>query len=386
MDFAATTPLDPVVLEAMLPWLAQEYGNPSSPYRAARRARAALDDARERVAAVLGARAKEIYFTSGGTEALNLALFGRAFLPEEEGKPVVCSAVEHQAVLRAAAFLQERGRDVVSVPVDGEGFVNMDDWERALEKGAAVAALMYANNEIGTVQPVAEAAEAARRRSVPLLVDAVQAPGLLPLHVDELGCDLLALSAHKFYGPKGVGILYVRSGTALAPHLHGGGQERGLRAGTENVAGIVGCALALERAAASLSEARHIGALRDRLWDAVRAKVPDARLNGPAAPRLADNVNVRFSGVDGESLLLNLDRAGLAASSGSACTSGSLRASHVLLALGLTEEEARSSLRLSIGRRTTADEVDRAAAIIADEVARLRQRAALASRFAPEKR
>src|SRR5690625_4912328 len=251
MDYAATTPLAPEVFEAMRPWLAEQFGNPSSPYRLARRARAAVDDARERVAAVLGAQAKEIYFTSGGTEAVNLALFGRAFAPEQRGRAVVASAVEHQAVLETAAFLNENDRPSRIVAVDNNGVVDLDGWAAALGDDATVAALMYANNEIGTVQPIAKAADIARTRGVPLLVDGVQAPGLLPLEVDTLGCDLFALSAHKVYGPKGVGVLYVRSGTGMAPHMYGGGQERGLRAGTENVAAIIGCAVALE-----LSDAR----------------------------------------------------------------------------------------------------------------------------------
>lgn len=387
MDYAATTPLAPDVFAAMEPWLTTSFGNPSSPYRSARRARAAVDDAREQVAEIIGAQAKEVYFTSGGTEAANLALLGRAFAPRQEGTPVVVSAIEHQAVLQTARFLHEKGWPKRVVPVRQDGVINMEAWREALQTSPNVAALMYANNEIGTVQPIIEAAAAARNHGVPLFVDAVQAAGLLPLKVDDLGADLLALSAHKFYGPKGVGVLYVRSGTEIVPHLHGGGQERGLRGGTENVAAIVGCAAALARVDSDREAvSTRLQALRDRLWNGIRKQVSDAVLNGDEVKRLPDNVSVRFAGVDGESLLLNLDREGLAASSGSACTSGSLRASHVLLALGLRDDEARSSVRLTIGKQTTEADVDRAIAIIAQQVTRLRERTQLATRFAPGKR
>lgn len=387
MDYAATTPVDASVWAAMEPWLRAHFGNPSSPYKTARQARAAVDEARGQVADLIGAAPSEVYFTSGGTEAANLALFGRAHADGQKGKQIVASAVEHQAVMQSASFLGEHGWNAVTVPVDGDGVIDMDAWREALGRDTAVAALMYANNEIGTVQPVRAAAAIAKERGVPVFVDGVQAVGLLPVRVDELGCDLFALSAHKFYGPKGIGVLYVRTGTAMTPHIHGGGQERGLRAGTENVAGIVGLAAALASAeAVREAEAARLSLLRDRLWEGIRSRVPDASLNGHETERLPDNVNVSFPGVDGESLLLNLDREGLAASSGSACTSGSLRASHVLTSIGLSEKDARSSLRLSVGKQTTEADVDRAVHIVATAVERLRERAKLAEQFAPVKR
>lgn len=387
LDYAATTPLDPQVLEVMLPWLQQHYGNPSSPYAAARRVRAALDDAREQVAELIGAKPSEIYFTSGGTESANLALSGRAYAAGERGRQIVVSAIEHQAVLQTARFLSDNGFKKTVIPVNKDGVTDVGALEDSLKENTAVVAVMYANNEIGTVQPLADVRDVVEARGVPLFVDAVQAAGLLPVDVDDLGCDLLALSAHKVYGPKGVGVLYVRSGVEMIPHVHGGSQERGLRAGTENVAGIVGCAKALALATERRQrEAERLSRLRERLAAGLLRKVPDSSLNGHPTQRLPDNVNIAFAGVDGESLLLNLDRRGVAASGGSACTSGSLHPSHVLLAIGLSDEAARSSLRFTVGKHTTKEDVDKAVDIVAEEVARLRERAAVAARFAPAKR
>lgn len=384
MDYAATTPLSPEVLEVMLPWLHDDFGNPSSPYRAARRARAAVDDAREQVAGLIGARPSEIYFTSGGTEAANLALAGRAFAPGQQHKQIVATTVEHQAVLQTAAFLGQHGWRDAYVPVDEDGVVAVDALTETLREATAVAAVMYANNEIGTIQPLAAVSAVTRANGVPLFVDAVQAAGLLPVDVDVLHCELLALSAHKFYGPKGVGVLYARTGVPMTPHVHGGAQERGLRAGTENVAGIVGCARALALAVAEReAETARLTRLRDRLSAGILAKVPHAVMNGHPTERLPNNVNVSFPGVDGESLLLNLDRAGVAASGGSACTSGSLHASHVLLATGRTRADAESTLRLTVGKQTTTADVARVVDIVADSVARLRERARVAAQFAP---
>ena len=379
MDYAATTPLDPDVLEAMLPWLREGYGNPSSPYAAARLTRAAVDDARVQVAEALDVKPGEEYFTSGGTEALNLAVKGAAFAARKRGRGahVVVSAVEHQAVLASAAFLERQGFGVTRVPVDEYGVVHPVAVAEALRPDTALVAVMHANNEIGTIQPVEEIARITRARGVPLLVDAVQTAGLLEVRPDDIGCDLLALSAHKLYGPKGVGVLYVRTGTKLEPLLHGGGQERGLRAGTENVAGIVGLAAALKKALDHRpGEAARLAGLRDALIDGIRRRVPGAVLNGHPVRRLPNNVHFSFPGVDGESLLLNLDLAGVAASAGSACTSGSLEPSHVLTAVGLPKELAASGLRLTVGRHTTEEDVAAVVDIVAETIEKLRGRTA----------
>ncbi|HEY8416641.1 MAG TPA: cysteine desulfurase family protein, partial [Limnochordales bacterium] len=322
MDHAATTPLDPRVREAMAPWLERWHGNPSSPYAAARRARAAIDEARERVAALIGARPSEVYFTSGGTEGDNWAVKGIAWARRAHGRHVVVSAVEHQAVLEAARFLARQGWDLTILPVDGDGLVHPEAVAAALRPDTALVAVMHANNEVGTVQPIADIAAVTRARGVPLVVDAVQTAGLLRLDVEALGCDVLVMSGHKFYGPKGTGAVYIRRGTPIEPLLHGGGQERGLRAGTEAVAGIVGLAHALALAYEELpAVVPRLLQLRGRLMAGILDRVPDVRVNGHRERRLPNNVHVSFAGVDGESLLLNLDLAGLAASSGSACTS-----------------------------------------------------------------
>jgi len=380
MDHAATTPLDPRVREAMAPWLERWYGNPSSPYAAARQARAAIDEARERVAHLIGARPSEVCFTSGGTEGDNWAIKGIAWARRTRGRHLVVSAVEHQAVLEAARFLERQGWELTLVPVDGDGLVHPEAVAEALRPDTALVAVMHANNEVGTVQPIADIAAVTRARGVPLVVDAVQTAGLLRLDVEALGCDVLVMSGHKFYGPKGTGAVYIRRGTPIEPLLHGGGQERGMRAGTEAVAGIVGLAHALtvayeERPAV----VPRLEQLRDRLLAGILARVRDVRVNGHRERRLPNNVHVSFAGVDGESLLLNLDLAGLAASSGSACTSGSLLPSHVLLAMGLPRELARGSLRLTLGKDNTEADVDAAVDLVAQTVARLREKAGTAT-------
>lgn len=384
MDYAATTPLDDAVFAAMEPWLRGAYGNPSSPYAAARQARAAIDEARVQVAKAIGAAPSEIYFTSGGTEAINVAVKGTAWAMREAGRGhhVIVSAIEHQAVLEAAAFLERHGFAVTRVPVDEYGIVQPEAVAGVLQPTTVLVAVMHANNEIGTIQPVREIAQITREREVPLLVDAVQSVGLLAVDVDDIGCDLLALSAHKLYGPKGVGALYVRRGTRVEPLLHGGGQERGLRAGTENVAGIVGLAVALEAAVANRHEAATtLAPLRDALIDGIKNRVPEARLNGHPNERLPNNVNFSFPGIDGESLLLNLDLAGIAASAGSACTSGSLEPSHVLLALGLPKQFAAGALRLTVGKHTTMDDVATVVDTVAETIQRLRGRSVTAARI-----
>jgi cysteine desulfurase len=361
LDHAATTPLDPRVLEAMLPYFSDRFGNPSSIHRVGRQSLDALDEARDSVAAILGTNAKEIVFTSGGSEADNLAIKGVALAQRQAGRGahIISCVTEHHAVLHPLEFLADFGFEVTLLPVDQDGLVNPADLRTALRSDTVLVSIMYGNNEIGTVQPITELAAICRERGVPFHTDAVQAPGALPLQVRELGVDLMTLAAHKFYGPKGVGVLYVRRGTPLSPQLNGGGQERRRRAGTENVAGIVGLAAALRYAEAErVEQVARITALRDRLWDGIKANVPYVSLNGHASQRLPNNLNVTIDFIEGESILLLLDQHGIAASSGSACSSGSLEASHVLLALGLPSERAIGAVRFSLGTSTTSDDID----------------------------
>jgi cysteine desulfurase len=372
-DHAATTPIDPRVLEAMLPYLQDVFGNPSSVYRSARDARRALDDARDSVAEVLGARPGEVIFTSSGSESDNLALKGVAFAHHADGGHIITSRIEHHAVLHTGEFLEKLGFQVTYLAVDQHGLVDPDSVGRAIRSDTILVSIMYANNEIGTIQPIEDIARITRARHVPLHVDAVQAAGSLDLSVDRLGVDLLSLSGHKFYGPKGVGALYIRRGTVCWPLIHGGGQERGRRAGTENVAGIVGFAAALGLAHDERdTRNRHVRRLRDRIIDGVLHDIPGARLNGHPDRRLANNASFCFDSVSGESLLLALDQHGIMASTGSACTSGSLEPSHVLLALGLPPETAAGSLRISLGKDNTDAEVDRLLILLPGLIARLR--------------
>jgi cysteine desulfurase len=375
LDHAATTPVDPRVLEAMLPYFTRSYGNPSSIYALGREARAAVDQARARIARVLNCQAREIVFTSGGTESDNLALKGVAFwhLLHGRGRHIVTTAFEHHAVLHSAEYLERFGFAVTYVRPDREGIVHPEAVAEALRPDTVLVSVMYANNEIGTIQPIREIARLCRERGITFHTDAVQAAGTLPLDVEELGVDLLSVSAHKFYGPKGVGFLYVRSGAPILWQQHGGAQESNRRAGTENVPGIVGMATALELAYEELEERNaHVRALRDRLVEGILGRIPDSRLNGHREQRLPNNVNVTFEGVDGETLLLNLDLHGIAASSGSACTTGSTEPSHVLLAIGLTPAQARGSIRLTLGKDNTAAEIERTLDVLEETVARLR--------------
>ncbi|MCX7792683.1 MAG: cysteine desulfurase, partial [Chloroflexaceae bacterium] len=357
LDHAATTPLDPRVLEAMLPYLTEHYGNPSSIHRLGRAALQALDDAREQVALVLGCSRREVIFTGGGSESINLAIKGAALARRAAGARahLIVSAIEHHAVLHAAEYLhQQHGFEVTLLPVDARGLVRPDDLRAALRPDTALVSVMYANNEIGAIQPIADLGAICREAGVPLHTDAVQAAGALPLDVEALKVDYLSLTAHKFYGPKGVGALYARRGAPLLPQINGGAQERRRRAGTENVAGIVGLAAALTLAEERRPvAAERLRALRERLVDGVLAAVPNSWLNGDRVQRLPGNANLGFAGIEGESLLLLLDQAGICASSGSACTSGSLEPSHVLLALGLSPAAANGSVRFSLGHGIT---------------------------------
>ncbi len=377
LDHAATTPTDPRVVEAMLPYLTDLWGNPSSIYFEAREARKGLDAARRSVAGVLGCRPTEVVFTSGGTESDNLALRGVAYGARRRGNHIITSAVEHHAVLHTAERLEQEGFRVTYLPVDREGFVDLGALERALDEETTLVSVMYANNEVGTIQPVAEVARMVKARDPHIAVhtDAVQAAGSLDLNVDRLGVDLLSLAGHKIYGPKGVGVLYVRTRTPFLPQQLGGSQEKSRRAGTENVAAAAGMATALRLADEERSErSGHARALRDRLLEELPRRVPGSRVTGPSDGdrRLPNSASFCFERVEGEAVLLQLDLNGVSASSGSACTTASLEPSHVLLAMGLPHDLARGSLRLTLGKGNTMDEVDRALDAITAAVERLR--------------
>jgi cysteine desulfurase len=386
LDHAATTPVDPDVLAAMLPYFSVHFGNPSSIYRLGQDGRAALDEARIAVAHVLACQPAEIVFTGGATESDNLALKGVAWhrrlaRPDASPPHVITTTVEHHAVLHAAEELARQGFAVTFVACDRDGIVSPSAIAAAIRPETCLISVMYANNEVGAIQPSAAIAEVANRHGIPFHTDAVQAAGLLPLRVDELGVDLLSLSAHKFYGPKGVGLLYVRRGTPIHFQQDGGGQEGGRRGGTENVPGIVGLAAALARADHSRDAyAARCAGLRDRLFAGVRRTIPDVELNGPADPerRLANNLNLAIPGIQGETVLLALDMEGVAASAGSACTTGNTEPSHVLRAMGLSDEICRASLRFTVGRGNTAEEIDEAVETLGDVVARVRSLAGVA--------
>jgi cysteine desulfurase len=381
LDHAATTPTDPAVIEAMLPYWRETWGNPSSLYAAGREARAALDRARAALAEVLHCHPREITLTSGGSESDNLAL--RGIIAEARrtiARPhLITSAIEHHAIMHTAAALAKDGLDVTYLPVDAYGMVSPDDLAAAIRPETCLVSIMYANNEVGTVNPIPALAAIARARHIPFHTDAVQAAGYLPLDVETLGVDLLSLSAHKFNGPKGIGLLYTRRGTRWTPQITGGGQEMNRRAGTENVAYAVGMATALACTEAARPETiAHCAALRDAFVARLMAEIADVRLNGHPTARLANNANLGFAGVEAESLLILLDAEGIAASAGSACASGSIEPSHVLTAMGVPEAYALGTLRFSLGPETTAAELDTVAALLPRLVARLRSLASLA--------
>lgn len=361
LDHAATTPLDPQILELMLPYFTQQVGNPSSIHQLGRAALQALDDAREQVAMVLGCSRREIIFTGGGSEGANLAVKGAALAQRARGRGahLIVSTIEHHAVLHAAEYLQTIGFELTLLPVDASGIVHPDDLRAAIRPDTVLVSVMYANNEVGTIQPISELGAICREADLLFHTDAVQAVGMLPLDVEALNVDLLSLTAHKFYGPKGVGVLYARRNTPLQPQIHGGGQERRRRAGTENVPAIVGLAAALTRAEARRpAYAARLTALRDRLISGLLERIPLSRLNGDPIRRLPNNANLAFDCVEGESILLLLDQAGICASSGSACTSGSLEPSHVLTAMGLSTEWANGSVRFSLGQSSSEADVE----------------------------
>lgn len=372
-DHAATTPVDPRVLEKMLPCFTDNFGNPNSQHAFGRRAVTAVDEARDTVAKCIGAKPSEIYFTSGGTESDNWAMRGAAHALANRGKHLIISAVEHPAMLSAAKELQREGFEVTLAPVDGYGTVDLAKLEEAIRPDTVFIGVMAANNEVGTLQPVKEIAALAKARGIAFFTDAVQAAGTLEVNVKELGADMLSLSGHKFYGPKGVGVLYVRSGLKLARLVAGGHQERGMRGGTTNVPGIVGLAEALRLSQEHLHEnAAYVAGLRDRFVARVQREIPFVKYNGHPENRLPGNANFSFRYIEGESLLFSLDLAGIAVSSGSACSSGSLEPSHVLLAMGVPEGLAHGSIRFSFGRENTAGEVDYAVDRLKEIVVRLR--------------
>jgi len=379
MDHAATTPVRPEVLAAMLPYFTESFGNPSSIYTLAQESRKAVDDARETIAHLLGARMSEVVFTSGGTESDNTALKAAAFALRNIGDHIITSSIEHHAVLHTCHFLEQFGFDVTYLPVDRHGRVEPEVVGDAITDRTVLVSIMYANNEIGTVEPVAEIARVvkaeadSRGRTIVMHTDAVQAAGFLDLDVRALGVDMLSLSAHKFGGPKGVGALYVRRGTPFEPQQMGGGQERQRRSGTENVPGVAGMAEALRLATLerdALNE--HCSRLRDEIVAGISQKLGGAHLNGHPTERLANNVNMSFESVEGEPILLGLDLAGISASSGSACSSASLEPSHVLLAIGRRAELAQGSLRVTVGASNTDEDVDYLLSVLTGLVDRLR--------------
>ncbi|MDR7433572.1 MAG: cysteine desulfurase NifS [Armatimonadota bacterium] len=373
LDHAATTPVDPRVLEAMLPYFRERFGNAGSIHAWGQEARGAIDHAREIVAATIGATPSEIVFTSGATEADNLAILGTALASEGKGH-IITTRIEHHAVLEPCRFLESRGFEVTYLPVDRYGLVDPDEVRRAIRPDTILISVMHANNEIGTIEPIEEIGEIAREHGIPFHTDATQTVGILPVHVDALKVDLLSMSAHKRYGPKGVGALYVRQGTPIAPILRGGSQERNRRAGTENVPAIVGFGKAMEIAQEVMAEeAATLTRLRDRFITALLS-LGEVTLNGHPTCRLPNNVNVSFKGMDSESILLALDLRGVAASSGSACTSGTLEPSHVLEAIGLPPEIAAGTVRFSMGRATTEEDLDYVVEALSEilELARVR--------------
>ena len=373
LDYAATTPTHSEVVRAMLPYFTETFGNPSSIYVYGQEAKEAIQVARGKVAALIGAEDEEIIFTSGGTEADNAALKGVAFASEDRGNHIITSLIEHHAVMETCHFLEKRGFRVTYLPVDSDGLVDPDEVKKAITAKTIIISVMHANNEIGTIQPIAGISNIAREAGIYFHTDAVQTVGHIPVDVNELGVDLLSMSAHKLYGPKGIGALYIRQGTKLIPLMHGGEQERGRRATTENTPGIVGfghaAALALPQVSEETQKLTH---LRNKLIDGLMEKIDHIRLNGHPQKRLPNSVSVSIAFIEGEAMSLNLDLEGICVSTGSACSSSSIEASPVLMALGLTHERAHGSLRFSLGKWTTESDIDRVLEVLPPIVAKLR--------------
>lgn len=376
LDHNATTPVDPAVLQAMLPYFSGDYGNASSIHTFGQRARAAVEAAREQVAALLHARPQEIVFTSGGTESDNHAIFGvlQSRLHANPAPHIITTVIEHEAVLNTCQVLEKQNALVTYLPVSRDGLINLDELSQSIRPETALITVMHANNELGTIQPLEQIGHIAADRDIYFHTDAVQSAGKIPLNVQACQLDLLSLSGHKIYAPKGIGALYIKGGTRLQQFLYGGHHQRGFRPGTENVAGIVGLGKAAELARLALAEdAARISALRDRLEQGLLNRIPNARANGAGAPRTPNTSNITCSGIEGEALVIALDLKGLACSTGAACSSGAVEPSHVLTAIGLPASEARASIRFSLGRHTTSAEIDAALEIVPAAVAQLRQ-------------
>ena len=374
LDYNSTSPLDPEVLEAMKPYYQAKYGNASSIHSFGREARVAVDEAREKVAGLIGAGEDEIVFTSGGSEADNFALKGVAYAHQDKGRDIIISAIEHQAVLNTCEYLERKGFRMSYLPADKYGLVDPGDLKRALTERTVLVSIMLANNETGTIQPIKELAGIARERGVYFHTDAVQAIGKIPVDVEDLGVDLLSLSGHKFYGPKGVGALYIRKGVKMDPLIHGGHHERHRRAGTENVPGVVGLGKAAESAFREMGRREeHLLHLRDKLEKGIRERIDYVKLNGHPEKRLPNTLNISFEFIEGESLIINLDLKGVAVSTGSACTSGSLEPSHVLLAMGIPPETAQGSIRFSLGKENSEEDIDYVLKVLPEIVDRLRR-------------
>jgi cysteine desulfurase len=373
LDYAATTPTHPEVMKAMLPYFTESFGNPSSIHSYGQEAKDAVERARSKVAALIGAKGEEIVFTGSGTEADNFALGGVALSRQAKGNHIITSSIEHHAVLETCKFLEKQGFSITYLPVDGYGMVDPNNVKKAITKKTILISIMHANNECGTIEPLAEIGNIAREAEIYFHTDAVQTAGRIPLHVDNSNIDLISMSAHKLYGPKGVGALYIRKGTRISSFMHGGNQERGRRASTENVPGIVGFGKAAEIAEKEmLEEAQKLTALRDRLIEGILTGIEYTQLNGHPVKRLPNNVNVSINYVEGESVLLNLDMDGICASTGSACSSEDLEPSHVLMAMGLTHLQAHTSVRFTLGKWTTEEEINKVLEVLPGIVSKLR--------------
>ncbi len=373
LDHNATTPVHSEVVKEMLPYYREIYGNASSFHQFGQQARKAVEEAREKVAVFIGAKSGEIIFTGGGTEADNFAIKGIAYANQAKGKHIITSSIEHHAVLNSCKYLEKQGFRITFLPVDKYGLINPEEVKKTIGEETILISIMHANNEMGTIEPVAEVGKIAKEKGIYFHIDAVQSAGKIPVKVDELNVDLVSLSGHKLYGPKGVGILYIRKGTKIQPLIHGGHHEKNKRAGTENVPGIIGLAKAMEIASVTMEEeAIRLTNLRDRLWVRINEKIEDVFLHGHERERLPNTLNLSFEGVEGEAIILDLDMKGIAVSTGSACTSGTLEPSHVLKAMGVNPQVAQGAIRFSLGEGNTQEDIDYVADILSGIVNRLR--------------